>query len=89
MWELSGSVVGSRRGSENEHLWVGEQNRSVSGVQIHGAGAEAPALPEVTASPSLEGVVTGFVQVIQGCSSLHVGGAARFRRAVALQFLHQ
>lgn len=82
-------VAAQRTSRKKEHLWVGEQNRSVSGVQIHGAGAEAPALPEVTASPSLEGVVTGFVQVIQGRSSLHVGGAARFRRSVALQFLHQ
>lgn len=61
---------------------------SVSGVEVHGAGAQAPALPEITASPSLESIITGFVQVIQRSSSLHVGAAGLWR-SVALQFLHQ
>lgn len=92
---LSGSVVGDHYGSEKEPKegaslgrWTDQLIGSVSSVEIHSAGAQAPALPEVTASSSLKRVITGFVQVIQGSSSLHVG-AARFRRSVALQFLHQ
>lgn len=89
------SVTSQRK----EHLWNGEHiglketwacppEGSVSSVEIHGAGAQAPALPEFTASLSLKRVVAGFVQVVQGSSSFHVG-AARFRRSVALQLLHQ
>lgn len=61
---------------------------SVSRVEIHSAGAEPPALPEITASSILERFIAGFVQIVQGRGSLHIG-AARFRRYVALQFLHQ
>lgn len=52
-------LTAQRTSRRKEHLWVGEQMirlpalGSVSGVEVHGAGAQAPALPEVTASPSL------------------------------------
>lgn len=55
VWELSRSV-GGHWGSE-ERVKVSSESgseRSVSpSVEVHGAGAQAPALPEITASPSL------------------------------------
>lgn len=38
---------------------------SFSAVEVHGAGAQASALPKVAAPSGLKSVITGLVQVIQ------------------------